>query len=69
MDFRRKEAPVFVDKRKLQNQLDQEVMQFLANGGKIQKIPTGRSAGHSQITRHSRQVNPAEDPKRGDNYG
>jgi hypothetical protein len=69
LDFRRKEAPVFVDKRKLQKQLDQEVMQFLANGGKIQKIPTGRSAGHSQITRHSRQVNPAEDPKRGDNYG
>ena len=69
MDFRRKEAPVFVDKRKLQNQLDQEVMQFLANGGKIEKIPTGRSAGHSQITRHSRQVNPAEDTKRGDIHG
>ena len=69
MDFRRKETPVFVDKRTLQKQLDQEVMQFLANGGKIEKIPTGRSAGHSQITRHSRQVNPAEDPKHGDIYG
>jgi len=69
MDFRRRETPVFVDKRSLQKQLDQEVMQFLANGGKIEKIPTGICVGHSQVSRHSRQVNPAADPKHGDLYG
>jgi hypothetical protein len=31
----------------------------LANGGIIQKIPTGLSVGHSGITRANRQVNPA----------
>lgn len=67
--IRRYEPRAQENKKELQFQLDQQVKEFLENGGKIQKIPTGISAGHSQITRRSRQVNPAEDTKRGDIYG
>lgn len=59
--FRRNyNPPNFVDKRALQDELDQQVRQFLENGGTIQRIPSGLSVGHSRITRANRQVNPAE---------
>lgn len=53
---RRYEPPAQENKKELQAQLDQQVRQFLENGGKIQKIPTGLSVGHSRISRDSRQV-------------
>jgi hypothetical protein len=56
------------DKRKRQSQLDQEVRQFLANGGKIQKMPVGLCAGHSRISRDSRQVR-IKQPHDGDKDG
>ena len=61
--------PNFIDKRYLQQQLDQQVMQFISNGGKIQKIPTGLCVGHSRITRSSRQVNSAIEIGTGDANG
>ena len=55
--FRRKyEPPAQENKKELQAQLDQQVRQFLENGGKIQKIPTGLCVNHSRISRDSRQV-------------
>lgn len=56
------------DKRKRQKQLDQEVRQFLDNGGKIQKMPVGLCAGHSRISRDSRQVR-IKQPHDGDKDG
>ena len=61
--------PNSVDKRALKTKVDQEVAQFLANGGIIQKIPTGLSVGHSGITRANRQVNPAPTYGTGENNG
>lgn len=55
--FRRKyDPPAQENKKELQAQLDQQVRQFLENGGKIQKIPTGLCVNHSRISRDSRQV-------------
>ena len=56
------------DKRKLQDQIDQEVRQFLANGGKIHKVPVGLCAGHSVISRDSRQIR-IKQPHDGDKDG
>ena len=53
---RRYEPPAQENKKELQAQLDQQVRQFLENGGKIQKIPAGLCINHSRVSRDSRQV-------------
>lgn len=68
--FRRKyEPPAQENKKELQAQLDQQVRQFLENGGKIQKIPTGLCVGHSRISRDSRQVRVKYNGESGDEDG
>jgi hypothetical protein len=49
--MRRYEQRAQENKKELQLQLDQQVKEFLENGGHIQKIPTGLCVGFSGVKR------------------
>lgn len=58
--IRRYEPRSEENKKELQFQLDQQVKEFLENGGHIQKIPTGLCVGFSRIKRGMTRVRERE---------